>query len=92
METVVRLNGAAEYVLDRLVTLGYFQTRTEALRAGVLGLGKEYGVVTTPQEMEDALAARKMAKVSMEIKTGKRKLVPLKDVLAEYGLTEKELA
>ena len=91
METVVRLNGVAELVLDRLVSRGYFQTRTEALRAGGLELGKEYGIMNKDQDMDAELLARKMEKIRAEINSGKRKTTPLSEVLAEYGLAETEL-
>jgi len=45
METVVRLSGIVEEVLGELVEGGYFKTKAEAIRAGVLGLGKEYHIL-----------------------------------------------
>jgi len=84
-ETVVRFTGAPEIVLEKLVALGYYQTKTEALRAGVMHLGKEFNVSTGAKEIEDELAIRKMQKVSAEIESGKRKLVPLDAVLEKYG-------
>jgi len=44
METVAKFSAISEYVLQKLVTMSYFQTRTEALRAGILELGKEYQI------------------------------------------------
>ncbi len=84
-ETVVRFSGAPEIVLEKLVSLGYYQTKTEALRAGVMHLGKEYNVSTGAKEIEDELAIRKMLKVNAEVDSGKRKLVPLDAVLEKYG-------
>lgn len=84
-ETVVRFTGAAEIILEKLVALGYYQTKTEALRAGVMQLGKEYEVSTGAKQIEDELAIRKMQKVNAEIDAGKRKVIPLDAVLEKYG-------
>jgi Arc/MetJ-type ribon-helix-helix transcriptional regulator len=81
MEVMVRLDRAVEDVVERLVDYGYFKTRTEAIRAGLLGLGKEYGVLPTPQELEDELAVRKMQKIDGEIRSGKVKPIPLEEYL-----------
>ena len=86
METVVKMDGIPELVLDRLVALGYFRTKTEAIRAGVVGLGREYGLLATPQAIEDELVVRKMKRIDEEITAGKRKLIPLEDVLKENGM------
>jgi Arc/MetJ-type ribon-helix-helix transcriptional regulator len=84
VEAVVRLDGAVADVLERLVDLGYFRTRSEAIRVGVLELGKEFNVLRNPQELEDLMAARKMKKVDAEIKSGKRKVMGEDEALAKY--------
>jgi Arc/MetJ-type ribon-helix-helix transcriptional regulator len=66
MEIVVRVDGAVKDVLVRLVEMGYFKTRSEAIRAGLLELGKDYGVLRTPEEMEDILAIEKMKRLEKE--------------------------
>lgn len=81
MEVMVRLDRAVEDVVERLVDYGYFKTRSEAIRAGLLELGKEYKVLPTPQEIEDELAVRKMQKIDENVRSGKIKLVPLEEVL-----------
>ncbi|MCX6777762.1 MAG: hypothetical protein NT157_02655 [Candidatus Micrarchaeota archaeon] len=45
MESLVRFEGIVEEVLNELVEAGYFKTKSEALRAGILGLGKEYRIL-----------------------------------------------
>ncbi len=50
METVVRLSGVVEDILNELVEAGYYKTKTEAFRAGILELGKEYGVLDSLRE------------------------------------------
>lgn len=91
METVVKFEGVPEYILDRLVKMGYFRTKTEALRAGVLGLGKEYGILGNLQEVEDELAARKAQEESSRIKAGKEKTYSLDEVLKKAGISKKDL-
>ena len=86
METVVRLEGAVEDVLKRLVELGYFKTRAEVIRAGILELGKEYRVLKTPQEIEDALAAAKIERMAAEMRNGKAKWVSLDEVAKKAGV------
>ncbi len=84
-ETLVRLEGAQEMILDKLVEAGIYKTRSEAIRAGVLGLGKEYGMFKTLQDVEDELAVRKMEKISREIDSGKRKVYTEAQVKKKYG-------
>lgn len=91
VETVVKFGGVTEYVLERLVEMGYFQTKTEALRAGVLELGKEYRLLEDLQKVEDALVVKKMKKISKEIKQGKIKTYTHDEVLKELGIKRSEL-
>ncbi len=77
----MRLEGAVAATLEKLVDLGYFKTKSEAIRAGVLELGKEYNILKTPQELEAELVVRKVVQIEKEIKAGKRKLIPLDEVL-----------
>ncbi len=84
MEAVVRLDGAVADVLERLVSFGYFKTRSEAIRIGILELGKEFQVLRNPQELEDELAARKAQQIDAQIRAGKVKLLSEKEALAKY--------
>lgn len=42
---LVRLNGTTAEILKELVARGYFNTKSEALRAGILRLGESYGLL-----------------------------------------------
>ena len=84
METVVRLDGAVADVLNRLVEFGYFRTRSEALRMGILELGKEFSVLKTPQEIEDELVVQKLNRLEQEAKSGKRKTLSEEEALGKY--------
>lgn len=83
METVVRMDGAVALVLEKLVEKGYYRTKSEAIRAGILELGREYGLAQDPRELEAELVIRKMEKIDREIDEGKRKTYPLEAVLRE---------
>jgi len=41
---LVRLSGTATEVLNELVRRGYFATKSEAIRAGILRLGESFGL------------------------------------------------
>ncbi len=42
---LVRLSGTTAEILNELVGRGYFSTKSEALRAGILKLGESYGLI-----------------------------------------------
>lgn len=72
---VVRLDGMVEKVLETLVREGYYKTKTEAVRAGILELGKEY-----------ALVGRRIEKMEAEIRSGKRRTFSIEQVAKEAGV------
>ena len=47
-DVYVRLGGMPEEILNKLIKKGYFKTKTEAIRAGILELGKEYALIASP--------------------------------------------
>lgn len=55
----VRVDGAVEEILTRLVEVGFFKTKAEALRAGILLLGNRYGAVKSRKELIGELAIAK---------------------------------
>lgn len=66
----MRFGGAVEQVLDRLVKDGYFATKSEAVRAGVLELGKEYlsihKAVYHRQQLEKAFAKKRYTPAQLQ--------------------------
>ncbi len=44
----VRVRGATAKMLEELVEKGYYSTKAEALRAGILHLAEEYGMIGSP--------------------------------------------
>jgi len=45
---LVRLSGAAADMLNELVKRGYYSTKSEAIRAGILKLGEAFGILKPP--------------------------------------------
>lgn len=68
METLVKMSGVPEDILNILVARGYFKTKTEAMRAGILELGKEFNLLSNPKELELELVAIRIAKQEAERK------------------------
>lgn len=85
METLVKMSGIPEDVLNLLIAKGYFKTKTEAIRAGILELGKEFNLLHDPKELEEELVVLKMKKISEEVKQGKRKVFTEEQVKKKYG-------
>ena len=84
-ETMVRLEEPQEVIVEKLTKTGVYKTKSEVIRAGIMELGKQYKVFKSFKEIEDELAARKMQKISEEIKKGKRKVLSEAEVKKKYG-------
>lgn len=84
MEAVVRLDGAVAIALEKLVDFGYFRTKSEALRAGLLRLANDYDLLSDRHELEDELAIKKMQRIDSDIRSGKIKLMSKEQALKKY--------
>ncbi|OQA31736.1 MAG: hypothetical protein BWY55_00313 [archaeon ADurb.Bin336] len=84
-DILIRMQPAQELILDKLTRTGIFKTRSEAIRAGIMSLGKEYNLFKSAQEIEDELVMKKMIKISKEIKEGKRRTFTEEEVKKKYG-------
>ena len=62
-QVLVRLKGTPETVLKALVKEGVFGTKSEAVRAGIMGLGKEYNITKLPAHYRNKLE-KELSKVS----------------------------
>ena len=49
-KVLVKLKGVPASVLSKLIQKGYYSTKSEALRAGVVRLGQEFGIVSPVEE------------------------------------------
>lgn len=91
MNMNVRVEGMVELVLERLVELGYFKSKNDIIRMGILEVAKEYNILPTPKEVEEYLLARKMGKIHAGIKSGKvkvRRIAELKKKSPELARLE----
>lgn len=52
---IVKLKGISADILNRLIEMGFFINKSEALRAGVIRLGQEYGLVNLTEYFEKRL-------------------------------------
>lgn len=69
-QVLVRFRGAPEEVLKSLVKKGYFNTKSEALRAGIIKLGKEYNIVGSAayyrEKLESMLSTKNVSMKQIE--------------------------
>jgi len=72
MNVVVK--GAPKQVLDSMLAKGYASTQSEAIRLALFWFGQS-------KLNEDELAAKKMEKLHKEIKSGKRKVYSLDEMI-----------
>ena len=84
-DTLVRLEGSQEIIVDRLTKAGVYKNKSEVIRAGVLELGEKYKVFKSLKDLEDELAVKKMEKIWKEVKQGKRKIFSEQEVKKKYG-------
>ena len=83
-EFVVRLKGKQEQIMDDLIKEGYFNTKSEAIRAGLLELYHKYFDGVTREEVELINKAREYE--MKDIRSGKVKTIPLEKLEKKYGL------
>jgi Arc/MetJ-type ribon-helix-helix transcriptional regulator len=85
-DILIHLDGEVEKTLKRLVETGFFKTKAEAVRAGILEMGRDYYVVKSKEELMDELALQKMQRMEEEIKTGKRRVYSESEVKKRFKL------
>jgi len=83
-EFIVRLKGKQEEILDNLVNAGYYNTKSEVVRAGILELYNKYFENITKEEVK---LVNKATKAEMKkIKESKIKLNSLDNIKKKYGI------
>jgi len=53
---IVKLRGVTADILHKLIEMGFYVNKSEAIRAGVIRLGQEYGLVNLTEYYENQLA------------------------------------
>lgn len=87
MDTLVNINGVPETVLNLLMERGYFKTKAEVIRAGIIELGNKYGMdLKTPEDLEMMLVALRLKKEENKLKKKGKKVSSLEEVKKKYGL------
>ncbi len=81
MDVLVRFTDVPEDILEYLLDKGYYKTKTEAIRAAVLNLGKEYKVF----DKEEFLLRQKIDSMDETQKKTKQKDKTLNEVMKKYG-------
>lgn len=74
----VTLRGKTKEILESMVSKGYANTQSEAIRLAIIDFGKEH-------LSETELVNRKLDWIDQQIKDGKRKLLTPKQALGKYA-------
>ena len=82
MDTLVKMHGVPEAVLNTLIAQGYFKTKAEVIRAGVLNLGEKYGLI--PKD-KLGLVALRIKKEEADLAASGKKLLSEAEVKRKYG-------
>jgi Arc/MetJ-type ribon-helix-helix transcriptional regulator len=83
-EFLVRLKGKQEEILNNLVSEGYFNNKSEAIRAGLLELYNKFFDKVTKEEV--VLVNKAVEHEMKDIRSGKVKTIPLEELEKKYGL------
>ena len=87
MNTLVEISGVPELTLNTLIKRGYFKTKAEVFRAGILVLGEKYGFDSSnPKEVELNLVALKMKQQETQNRKKGLKPLTLAQVKKQYKL------
>lgn len=95
-QTLVRLEKAQETIIKNLRENGYFRTKSEAIRAGIMEIGRHYNIVAVHDDMvvkqvTDPGELKVLRKISEEIRQGKRKVYSQEEVDRKYGFKPEQL-
>ena len=80
-DVLVRLRGTPELVLERLLQKGVFESKSDAIRMGLILLGKELGLLS-----EDELVGKKLKALEAKRKKGRIKTIKWADIKKAEGL------
>lgn len=85
MNTLINIDGVPEAVLTSLLNKGYFKTKAEAIRAGILTLGEKHKILEEMREKELESVALKILREEAKMKAGGKKFETLEEVKKKYG-------
>ncbi len=73
----VVLRGVSREVLEKMISRGYANTQSEAIRLAVISFGKN-------EQILDELAAKNAEKINSEIKRGRHKVLSVKQLSKKH--------
>lgn len=91
-EMIVRFNETQDLIIDKLLELGVFKTKSEVIRASIFELGKEYKIFDSAKDLEKKLVIRKIRKMEAEVNNGKRKKYTMEEVMKKLNISEDDLS
>lgn len=91
MNMNVRLEGMSKNILDKLVELGYFKSKNDAIRVGLVELAIKYNVMPTKEEIEDYYYSMKAKEVVDKIDSGEMKTYNTDEMIKRHPHLKKEL-
>jgi Arc/MetJ-type ribon-helix-helix transcriptional regulator len=71
-----------EKIVETLLERGYYKTKAEAIRAGILELGREYALIGR----EAVLVAKRISEMEEDVKEGKHRYVPIEETARKAGV------
>jgi Arc/MetJ-type ribon-helix-helix transcriptional regulator len=87
MHMTVNFRGYLEEIVDEAIARGIVQTKTEALRAGLLELADKYGLGNRQSEEDDEKEVlAEVARIEKEIKAGRVKTYTKEEFEKRVGL------
>lgn len=91
MNMNIRLEGMSKNILDKLVELGYFKSKNDAIRVGLVELAIKYNVMPTKEEIEDYYYSMKAKKIVDKIDSGEMKTYNSEEMIKRHPNLKKEL-
>jgi Arc/MetJ-type ribon-helix-helix transcriptional regulator len=74
----VILRGKVHQMLEDMISEGYANTKSEAIRLAILTFGEQHNV-------EETMVKKKLDRINKEIREGKRKTLNSKEALGTYA-------
>ncbi|MFA5745865.1 MAG: hypothetical protein WCX73_00785 [Candidatus Pacearchaeota archaeon] len=84
IEFTIRLKGKQAKYLSDFVEQGYYTTKSEVVRAGILELAQKHKMEEKPSKEEVILVNKAIAREMEKLKKGKTKLYTFEEVLKRH--------
>ncbi len=74
MDFTVRLRGESARLMQEMIDKGYFESKTEAIRAGILKIGLDLGLVSRQKLHQEVLDAIKKSGKKYSVEEVRRQI------------------